>query len=394
MNFNVKLLNNLLARYENSLKNGTTSKRRKIALNTDTSKLFAQYHCDNAFDIRPEIEESVKEIENLGFVFCERNCAELLKIELNYGKVNEIYEYLGKELPEIAREKHLSFLQDLEQVENCIIAQKYLEFNIDLANKFSDINENEIERNIFAINEICREKDEILLRNFSKKVFNDSKTFEKLGSVYLTLFNRFGEIIFENFEEFCSCYGIVKTPTFINLKGNVKVIFCNGSKINISDFQYGIGICAKDIYIIDKIIVYDDELFTIENYTKYLSFNKKNATIVYLAGYHNKDKNIFLQKIHEGNKHLKYFHYGDIDFGGISIYNNLVIKTNMPFQMYNMDIETLLNYKEYWTNLSDNDKNNLNLLKENNEEYRLLINFMLDNNCKLEQEAINDTDDF
>ncbi len=392
MNFNVELLNSLLKKYENSLKNGTASKRRKIALNTDKSKVFAKYHCDNAFDIRPEIEESVKEIENLGFVFCKRNCAELLEVELNYDKINEIYEYLGKELPEIALGKHLSFLQDLERCENCMIAQKYLEFNIDLAKKFSDIHENEIERNINAINEICREKDEILLRNFSKKVFNDSKTFEKLGSVFLTLFNRFGEIIFENFEDLCFYYNIVTTPTFINLKGNVEVVFCNGSKINIADFQYGIGICAKDINKLDKIIVHDDELFTIENYTKYLSFNKTNATIVYLAGYHNNDKNIFLQKIYAGNNHLKYFHYGDIDYGGINIYNNLKAKSEMPFQMYNMDIETMLTHKNYWSKLSNNDQINLKRLKEKFVEHGVLIDFMLENNCKLEQEAIYDMD--
>ncbi len=116
------------------------------------------------------------------------------------------------------------------------------------------------------------------------------------------------------------------------------------------------------------------------------------ATIVYLAGYHNNDKNIFLQKIYAGNNHLKYFHYGDIDYGGINIYNNLKAKSEMPFQMYNMDIETMLTHKNYWSKLSNNDQINLKRLKEKFVEHGVLIDFMLENNCKLEQEAIYDMD--
>ncbi len=397
MSFKEKLLGEFLLKYETRLKVGTLGKR-DISIVCEKDKLFKDehYYSDDAFNYRPNIENEVKEIEELGFIECIRNCEEVIKIILNINKIEEIYKFLGEEKIVDLKEIHLQFLNNQLSCNNCVIAHNYVVDTIANVEKynFKELkDENEFQQKLFAINEICKDKEEILIRNFSKKVFNDSKKFESIGeSVYLTLFNKYGEQQFCNFEEFCSYYSIVKTPTFINIKGNVEVIFCNGSKINISDFQYGIGICAKDINKLDKIIVHDEELFTIENYTKYLSFNKINATIVYLAGYHNNDKNIFLQKIHERNKHLKYFHYGDIDYGGINIYNNLKAKSGIPFQMYNMDVDIMLANKKYWTELSFNDQINLKRLKEKLVEHGVLIDFMLENNCKLEQEAIYDMD--
>ena len=60
--------------------------------------------------------------------------------------------------------------------------------------------------------------------------------------------------------------------------------------------------------------------------------------------------------------------------------------------MYNMDVDIMLANKKYWTELSFNDQINLKRLKEKLVEHGVLIDFMLENNCKLEQEAIYDMD--
>jgi len=52
-----------------------------------------------------------------------------------------------------------------------------------------------------------------------------------------------------------------------------------------------------------------------------------------------------------------------------------------------MDIETLKEYGEYTKKLTENDRNRLMRLFDS--EYNELIEYMLENNCKLEQEAIN-----
>ena len=54
-----------------------------------------------------------------------------------------------------------------------------------------------------------------------------------------------------------------------------------------------------------------------------------------------------------------------------------------------MDIETLRLNKNNWISLSDNDKKRLAKLSDKNPLYKDVVNFMLENDCKLEQEIIS-----
>lgn len=51
-----------------------------------------------------------------------------------------------------------------------------------------------------------------------------------------------------------------------------------------------------------------------------------------------------------------------------------------------MDLETLKKYQDYSKKLTDNDRYRLKKLK--GREFEEVIDYMLANNCKLEQEAI------
>ena len=52
-----------------------------------------------------------------------------------------------------------------------------------------------------------------------------------------------------------------------------------------------------------------------------------------------------------------------------------------------MDLETLKEYQEYSKKLTDHDRNRLIKLRES--QFKEVISYMLENDCKLEQEAIN-----
>lgn len=55
--------------------------------------------------------------------------------------------------------------------------------------------------------------------------------------------------------------------------------------------------------------------------------------------------------------------------------------------LINMDYKTLEQFKDYWIPLTPNDKKRLSLLKEDSPDFSDTIDFMLKNNCKLEQES-------
>ena len=113
-----------------------------------------------------------------------------------------------------------------------------------------------------------------------------------------------------------------------------------------------------------------------------------HSTFIYLSGYHNSAKQKFLKKIAEYNSDVSWFHFGDIDPDGYYILKNLVEKTGIAFNPLYMDVQQLVKYKQYCKPLEKNDRTKANSLLQVHF-YDTVMEFMLANNCKLEQEIIS-----
>ena len=138
---------------------------------------------------------------------------------------------------------------------------------------------------------------------------------------------------------------------------------------------------------IEKVEISASKVITIENLTTFNSFVDRDAFVIYLGGYHNSIRRNMIRKIYENNPDKKYYHYGDIDAGGFYILQDLRRKTGIPFAPLNMNLGTIKKYKDYTKKLTKNDRSRLkNLL---GGEFDEVINYMLENDCKLEQEAID-----
>ena len=79
---------------------------------------------------------------------------------------------------------------------------------------------------------------------------------------------------------------------------------------------------------------------------------------------------------------------------GISVAENVFLGeierfrvSHFPFAPLNMDLGTIKKYKDYTKRLTENDRSRLNNLLGG--EFDEVINYMLENDCKLEQEAID-----
>ncbi|MBR3336772.1 MAG: hypothetical protein IKG26_07045 [Bacillus sp. (in: Bacteria)] len=94
-----------------------------------------------------------------------------------------------------------------------------------------------------------------------------------------------------------------------------------------------------------------------------------------------------LVNTYANNPDIDYYHYGDIDAGGFYILLHLREKTGVEFKPMNMDVETIATNVDYAKPLTENDKRRLkNLL---NGEFNDVVTYMLENNCKLEQEVLD-----
>ena len=81
------------------------------------------------------------------------------------------------------------------------------------------------------------------------------------------------------------------------------------------------------------------------------------------------------------------YHYGDIDAGGFYILLHLRRKTGVDFAPYHMDRLTLQSNLEKTKKLTEYDRKRLNNLLGN--DFDEVIRFMLQNDCKLEQENLD-----
>lgn len=385
-----KILNQLLDKYERSLtfKNENTKKQ---SFSLEISKVFPKYSDD--FDLFQKLNSEIEDLCKKNFISLkkEKNQDLVKSVSLNLEKIDEIYTFLNRVPRKNEQENLLKILCKFENPEKKdsilysfiqnqkerIVKNQNVEF-FDNENKdfdsFKDI--------LLAIQKIEENETEIFIRDFSISIFGDSKRLEKIKSSIESILKNYGEI---ESDDILAEFNILKTPTYVFVKGNALIHF-KSQILNLSELSGDIGLSTQTLKEIEKIEVLGERVITIENLTTFHDFEQNEDFIIYLAGFHNSVKRDFLKKIFETNNQKKYFHFGDIDAGGFYIFEHLKNKTSIPFEKMNMDIETLKKFKEKTKSLTKEDVKRLSKLSEN-AEYKEICEYMIKNNCKLEQEA-------
>ena len=238
--------------------------------------------------------------------------------------------------------------------------------------------------------------DEVYIRNLSVRLFHDSKRLEALaGKVEGCLF-RYGDYPEKNrvLEE-CN---VVRTPSYVMVRGPV-VLELASQILDVGKLTGDIAFSTRSLQDISRIRPAAKRVITVENLTSFHSNDYgEDAVVLYLGGYHNAAKRLFLRKMYEANPDAEYYHFGDIDAGGFHIYEHLRQKTGIPFKTMRMDVETLMQYTADSKPLTVNDVERIRSLirkyetgeLQNPEKDEILktLEWMLKTGRKLEQEAL------
>ena len=198
-----------------------------------------------------------------------------------------------------------------------------------------------------------------------------------------SLLYKYGE--YDDKETVFEEHNIIKTPTYVMVKGK-GVLYC-GETIDLSKIKGDIGLSTQTLKDLSKVELNGANIITIENLTNFHKYHSDNELVIYLGGFHNSIKRDFIRLVEKCNPKTVFKHFGDIDAGGIYILEHLKRKTGINFIPYNMDRYTLEKNKDHWINLTENDKNRLSLIADKTNDYKEIIDYMLKNNCKLEQES-------
>lgn len=391
-------LNMLLDVYENSVTyKGQNIKNQSFAIKPE--KIFYEYNGD--YTDQDEVNQFNREMQSLmefEFVILdyERGIPVISKIKLNTNSINEIYSVLKREDITVKRNREIKMYTQYMGAHD--IMDAFCKSQVERLNDYKDAKyTSDIAINILKLLKyVLGNNSDIMERELSVAVLGDTKLFEKsYKSRICSIIEEYGELELdlsvldkkEKEKAILEEYQVFSNPSYIFFKGNVDIHYVDGNSISVTP-DNPIAILSETIARIEMIKVNSNRIVTVENLTSYNRINDNESTFIYLSGYHNTAKQRFLKKIAENNNGVSWFHFGDIDPDGYYILKNLVEKTGIAFVPLYMDVQQLINCKQYCKPLEKNDMVKANSLLKFHF-YDEVMEFMLANNCKLEQEIIS-----
>lgn len=388
----------LLDVYENSVTyKGQNIKNQSFAIKPE--KIFYEYNGD--YTDQDEVNQFNREMQSLmefEFVILdyERGIPVISKIKLNTNSINEIYSVLKREDITVKRNREIKMYTQYMGAH--VIMDAFCKSQVERLNDYKDAKyTSDIAINILKLLKyVLGNNSDIMERELSVAVLGDTKLFEKsYKSRICSIIEEYGELELdlsvldkkEKEKAILEEYQVFSNPSYIFFKGNVDIHYVDGNSISVTP-DNPIAILSEAIARIEMIKVNSNRIVTVENLTSYNRINDNKSTFIYLSGYHNTAKQRFLKKIAENNSGVSWFHFGDIDPDGYYILKNLVEKTGIAFVPLYMDVQQLINCKQYCKPLEKNDMVKANSLLKFHF-YDEVMEFMLANNCKLEQEIIS-----
>ena len=221
-----------------------------------------------------------------------------------------------------------------------------------------------------------------LEREMSEAVLHDSKQWEKIyrkkvcGILEHT--GRYDEPLAELEEErerqtaLLEEFYIYSNPAYIYLKGDARICLEDGRELRIyHDLPMSIPFetfqKAKSIHRLER----------------------EHIFYLFLSGYHTRTKQALLQRIARENPGLSWHHFGDLDPDGLAIAGHLIRKTGLPFQLCAMGVQELQRFQTYAKPLEAPDRAKAEAMIKQGSSYAGILRYMLEHNCKLEQEIIS-----
>lgn len=382
-----EIINKLIDKYEKS-KSFTGENKVNQKFSVKVSYLFTKYADHSNYEVFQGINETIDNLMRKSFVMAKADSAHVYNnVVLNVDALEEIYKYISRVPKKDINKSVLKLIENYKgrnEILDRYCSVQYERINTNRPIQFFNDDLIELENILIAVDELLKVHRETFMRDFSVRIFKDSKLFEGISPKVINLLYEYGD--FPEKEQVLGNLNIIKNPTYINFKGAGSIII-KGQRIDLTDLSSDIAISSIILSDIDKIEVVGKAVITIENLTSFHTFRNKAMFAIYLGGYHNGLRREFIKTMYKQNPNIDYFHFGDIDAGGFYILEHLKKQTGVDFKPFKMDAETLKLYSEYTKPLTENDRDRLSRLI--NSGHSRVIKYMLENNCKLEQEAIN-----
>ena len=342
-------------------------------------------------DTHNDIEAAIQHLLSWGFVQCSKNQqGYYTKVVLTESALPRIYQLLNRipkaELWAMQRE-----ILRIMAVRTDGVAGRFSTAMLKRIDQRKDIEYGLakdiklLEDVLLALENIEKLTEETYIRNFSEMLFHDSKRLQSILNPISRILLDYGDGVGQK-ETILSQYNLITNPGYVYIKGDWQ-IWCRGRCISVDMFQGGIAISSDALDEIERIAVPGGRIVSVENLTTYHDTKESHGAIIYLGGFMNTVRANLLKKLYAFEHGAEYLHKGDLDPYGFLILENLKKKTGIPFKPLEMDLDTLRRCHRagHFRPLDESDKKAISLA--NLAEYQPVLQYMLEHNCKIEQEC-------
>lgn len=406
-----QLLSKLLDQYEKSVTYAGENKVKQV-FSVKPSDIFKGYNKDflppEQLFQEKEFERLIRQMESEGLIhvvppntgILRQICAVPERWEDYYACLNRTEKnILKKRLEEVYHRFCQCDLLEAYGKEKLQTLKNSRARKLDEKKVEKEITEAEAIWNLVQFLKENQEKQRTTLeREMSEAVLHDSKQWEKIyrkkvcGILEHT--GRYDEPLAELEEErerqtaLLEEFYIYSNPAYIYLKGDARICLEDGRELRIYH-DLPMSIPFETFQKAKSIQIRDVALMTVENLTSFHRLEREHIFYLFLSGYHTRTKQALLQRIARENPGLSWHHFGDLDPDGLAIAGHLIRKTGLPFQLCAMGVQELQRFQTYAKPLEAPDRAKAEAMIKQGSSYAGILRYMLEHNCKLEQEIIS-----
>lgn len=353
-------------------------------------------------EFRDALNTELTLLENEGYVTLRRYKKEtafsLYSVSFT-DKMERLCRYYGLTTTHTIAQRIIEALDDIDPVSSAL--DSWVRRQVERARQgrpdkafWHNVSSDEMRKIVLMTDAVMQNKDTVYIKNMAKRVLGDSKGFSAAvrNKTCRLLEECSGKDILDGLAQkrellgkrasILQLYGVIEAPQYIPVYGDIEVS-CPTGTILSSAMPY--VFVSDSIEQYRRIRIRTPAFITIENKTTFNDFEEEGYTKFFVSGYPGYAERELLSKIYTDNPGVRFYHWGDIDCGGFGIYADIkkYIPTILPF---NMDIDTLVKYKEFTSPLTEKDRDRLR--KVYTGPFRQVASYMLKHNVKLEQESI------
>jgi len=356
------------------------------------------YFSDDA-EIKKLIHRAIHKLYELGFVeyvwvhFEKDNLLD--KVYLRTNELERIYAFLNRRS---LKSELIEYRSDLENICEGSDWSKKLKNDainkFDKEKKFDSLIPKDREHRQLLIMTIngAQAPEELSERIFSVKYLGDSKLFEnKTRGKLVTILKNYVDSFLDD-EQLLQMVGIMKNYDEILLKGCLQYNLEN-NVVDITPCINGTSINSDDIQMMTYLTGNVKKVITIENKTAYHEYRKISSPeelVIYLGGFFGKWPKMLIKILESNLENVEFYHWGDIDLGGILIYNYLDSILEGNLKPLFMSVSIMETYSQNTQNVESAYVKKLEDYREKNPDsiFKELISHMIITKTKLEQEVL------